>query len=178
MYSLVKAAGLAAVLSIGGMAAVAQDITSPALPNGASAVTEVFGDWIVGCDTATGVRSCVLSQEQTLEDGRRLVLINLLPQVSGDFEALMVLPFGLLLAEGLVARVDQQPWNGGVLHFHSCQPVGCIVQVTFGLADAQMLRAGAALQLTGTTDLREQYGFEISLAGLTAAMDRALVLRQ
>ncbi len=178
MYSPLKTVALASFLIIGSVATMAQDALAQAMPDGASAITEVFGDWVVGCDVVEGTSHCVLSQKQTLEDGRRLVLVNLFPQPSGDFEAVMVLPFGLLLAEGLVARVDQQPWGSGTLQFHSCQPVGCLVELSFGLAEAQMLRAGAVLQLTGVTDEREPYGFQISLAGLTAAMDRTLVLRQ
>lgn len=177
MYQCYRAAALAAVMFTSS-AASAQEAVVPTLSGGASQVTEVFGDWQVICGAVAELRNCVLSQEQLLDDGRRLILVNLAPGSSGDYAVSMIVPFGLLIAEGLTASVDQKPLNASALKFHSCQPVGCLVEASFGSADLQALRAGKEWSLSGVADDGQNYVFQLSLAGLTAAMDRGVALRQ
>lgn len=154
----------------------AQTPTSHTLPGGATSVREVFRDWIVECQVIGNASDCIISQEQTQSDGRRLLLINIRPQNEGTVSGTMVLPFGLILTQGVRIQIDEGAVGDVPLPFHTCQPIGCIVEFTLSAALVKAMRAGAALNILSTVPDSKEHPFRIPLGGFSAASERALLL--
>ncbi|MBN9047563.1 MAG: invasion associated locus B family protein [Rhizobiales bacterium] len=50
---------------------------TPFLPGGASSLQETYQDWQVACRIANGTRLCAISQQQTQQNGQRVLAIEL-----------------------------------------------------------------------------------------------------
>nr|WP_306423866.1 invasion associated locus B family protein [Brucella intermedia] len=154
--------------------ASAQD--APALPGGASSLTETYGDWRVACQLVEEAKHCVMSQQQLRQDGQRVVTIELQTGPDAALVGTLVLPFGLQLDAGATLQVDEQPAMAP-LSFHTCLPAGCIIRVRFDSETVTGLRAGTKLQAaTRTADTGTEFSIAISLSGFTAALDRLTAL--
>lgn len=152
------------------MPTLAQDAPASAGP---SQISEVYGDWTVNCGTSDGVRDCAISQSLMDTDTRQHVLtLELYAAGQGTLEGMMVLPFGLNFGKGVALGVDDMEL-GVPLPFLTCLPTGCLVPVIFGSDDADRLRAGTTLAITGTSAAGEEaVPLSISLAGFTGATAR------
>jgi invasion protein IalB len=148
--------------------------TGPALLGGASALTEVHGDWTVGCQVQGDRKQCLVSQQVLDGNRQRLVAMELAPGQSGATGNL-ALPFGLLLASGVtLAMDDAKPM---VLSFRTCLPVGCVVPLSFDAAALDRLKKATTLKITATTaDNGSPISFSISPKGLAGAYLRTLDL--
>lgn len=143
------------------------------IPGGASSLQEGFDDWRVACQAERS--TCFMSQQQAQQDGQRVLTIELRPAPDGDLAGTLVLPFGLLLDEGVVFQVDDLP-ESGPLRFRTCLPVGCVVPLAFDAATVERLRVGNALKLATVVRNGEALPFAISLKGFSAALDRLRTL--
>ena len=145
------------------------------LPGGASSLTERHGDWTVACSTAQQdeklTKVCGLTQQQVNAEGKRVLAIELLPDPSGAVGNLVLL-FGLDLATGVQLLVDETELTQP-LPYGTCMPVGCLVELRFGPDLVSALRAGGVLTARPAVLGGESADFTISLAGFSAAYDRA-----
>lgn len=166
----------AATLAITTTAIAQQAPASPALPGGASSLTETHGDWTVSCRLQTQgegeqpVRFCALSQQQADNQGQRALAIELRPTENG-VNGVLVLPFGLAVTRGITLRIDENT-PGELLPFSTCLPTGCLVPISFDAAMTDALRQGTSIAVSATAANGGEARLTISLAGFTGALNR------
>ncbi|MGV1760851.1 invasion associated locus B family protein [Rhizobium sp. A22-96] len=146
-----------------------------ALPNGASTVQEIYQDWRLTCNMRDKVSTCAVSQDQTQQNGQRLLAAEIQMRADGSAIATLLLPFGIVLDPGVTPNVDDQPALKPV-RFRTCLPTGCIALLPVDSATLAKLRAGSRLNLKVIGDPDKALSFQVSLRGLSAALDRVGVL--
>ncbi|TCU14679.1 invasion protein IalB [Rhizobium sullae] len=162
-------------------AAITVSLISPALaqqqaalPNGASSLQETYQDWQLSCTIRDNARACVISQDQSQQNGQRLLAVEFGMRSDGAV-ATLLLPFGILFDPGVAPQIDDQPALPA-LHFRTCLPTGCVAVFPINAETLRKLRTGSVLKLKVTTAAQTALTFPVSLKGLTAAVDRLGVL--
>jgi invasion protein IalB len=146
-------------------------------PNGASSLTEVYGDWTMTCSTPNNTRTCNLSQTQgNKETGQRIFAIELHAPHDGRVEGTLLLPLGLKFESGVLIKVGDKNIGQG-LHFTTCLAQGCLFALTLPAADVDAMKKAdkvtvAALNLGNAQPVT----FTVATAGFAAALDRVAVL--
>ena len=170
-YSTLSSAAVA-LLALAGSAS-AQD-GAYKLPNGASSLQETYQDWSLACQGVPQI-VCTVSQQQTQQNGQRVMAIELRRNGDGTLAGNLVLPFGLALEAGVVLQIDdaapQKP-----LRFSTCLPGGCLVPLNFDAKAVIALKTSAALKVKAQGMDTKELALPISLKGLAAALDRLAVL--
>lgn len=146
-----------------------------ALQNGASTVQEIYQDWRLTCNMRDKAPTCAISQDQTQQNGQRLLAVEIQMRADGSAIATLLLPFGIVLGSGITPNVDDQPPLKPV-GFRTCLPTGCIAQLPIDSATLVKLRAGSRLNLKVIGDPDKALSFQVSLHGLSAALDRVALL--
>lgn len=168
--SKLQAAAIAAFMALSAPA-VAQEA---GLPGGASSLQETYQDWSLSCQSAP-TTVCAVSQQQTQQNGQRVLAIELRKGAEGAVSGNLVLPFGLLLEAGAALQIDDaQP--RAPLPFSTCLPAGCLVPLSFDAKTVAALRAGTALKIKVQGMEKNDVALSVSLKGLAAALDRLAVL--
>lgn len=173
-FGLTKISVVAAAAFIGVSAsAIAQEAVST-LPGGASSLQEAYQDWSLACQSATQ-SLCSIFQQQTQQNGQRVLAIELGKGADGSVSGNLVLPFGLLLGAGAALQIDDgQPRDP--LRFSTCLPAGCIVPLDFDAKAIAALRTGTVLKIKVQNTDQKDVTLSVSLKGLAAALDRLEVL--
>ena len=146
-----------------------------ALPNGASSLQETYQDWHVACNQRDKAPSCALSQDQTQQNGQRLLAVEMQMRPDGSALATLLLPFGIALDSGVTPNIDDQPPLKPV-RFRTCLPNGCIALLPIDAPTLAKLRTGSRLNLKVVADGGNALGFQVSLQGFSAAADRVVAL--
>ena len=145
-----------------------------ALPNGASQLSETYGDWTLNC--STGTKSCTLSQALVNKEGQRAFLIELRVAKDGTSEGTILMPFGLKMEAGVLLKLDDKDMGQG-LRFSTCIAQGCVLPVNFPIAGMNAIRNGKTLAVGALNVSDGQLvTFSISLNGFAVAVDRAIQL--
>lgn len=149
------------------------------LPNGATSINESYGDWTVNCSIVESQKACVFSQAQgNSQTGQRTFAIELRAPLNGMTEGVLLMPFGLKLADGAKLRIDELQLGQGV-QYSMCVPQGCLVPVSFPTVATDAMKRGTTLNVTATNSSGDQpVEFAVSLAGFTAAMNRVAELAE
>lgn len=147
----------------------------PSLPGGASSIQETYQDWQVSCQIVETTKRCSVSQQQVQQNGQRVLAIELQQGLDGRLAGSLILPFGLLLDNGVTLAVDDKQ-AGQQLRFRTCVPGGCIVALAFDNAMLTTLRTGTNLKLQATSTDGPTIPLALSLKGLGAALDRLKAL--
>jgi invasion protein IalB len=163
------AAAAAVALATLAISAFAQEAGST-LPGGASSLQETYQDWSLGCHGSPTI-ACAISQQQTQQNGQRVLAIELRKGEGDAVSGSLVLPFGLLLDTGAALQIDDGPQREP-LRFSTCLPAGCLVPVSFDAKTVAALRTGTALRVKVQGMDRKEVALSISLKGLAAALDR------
>jgi len=152
---------------------MAQSSSNAALPNGASSVTETFGDWTVTCRFVDKQKLCSLSQVQGLsQTGQRAFAIELRAPRDGKTEGTIIMPFGVSLESGAILKVDDKDIGKG-FRFSTCVPQGCLLPVSFPTASTDAIRKGGKLvAATLNVSNGEAVTFNVSPNGFSSALDR------
>ncbi len=147
------------------------------LEGGASALTEVHGDWTVTCQVINNKKACSFAQQQVDSTTKqRLLALELSSQDGQTATGALALPFGLLLASGVTLSIDDAKL-GESYPFRTCLPVGCLVALTFAKPAIESLKAGTVLKVSGTTsDTNQPIEFTLSLKGFSGALGRTSTL--
>lgn len=167
-----KAAGT--VLWAGVIATSAFAQQQAALPDGASSLQETYQDWSLSCTVRDSGRTCVLLQDQLQQNGQRLLTVEIGTRPEGAV-ATLLLPFGILFESGVTPEIDEQA-PLALVRFRTCLPTGCIALLPIDAATLEKLRAGTSLKLRVTTAAETPLTFQVSLKGLTTALDRLRAL--
>lgn len=158
-------------------AAVIASLAAPAfaqkkerLSVGPTSLQEIYQDWRLSCTARDDARACVVTQDQTQQNGQRLLAVEIGVRPN-DAVATLLLPFGILFDNGVSPQIDEQAPLQPV-RFRTCLPTGCIAILPIDAATLAKLRAGSFLKLTVTTAAQTSMTFPVSLNGLTGAIDR------
>ena len=170
---------LSVMLLLGMLAssAAAQETTTD---TGPSTLSETYESWTVQCaKTNTGgqtIRSCQISQELLQQETRqRVLLVALAPkQGNGTTKATLVMPFGLLLSEGVRIEVAEKELLRGT--FRTCMPGGCISEIDFSDELIKQLQSNEKLTVVMTANDGQVVRTDVSLKGFSAAYKRLLAL--
>jgi invasion protein IalB len=146
---------------------------SEQLPNGASSITETYGDWTIACGIDNGAKICTLSQSQgDKQTGQRSFAIELRMPKDGKTEGTILMPFGLKLDAGANLKLDDKDLGQG-LRFSTCVPQGCLLPVSFPTVATDAMKKGKMLTVASLSLANGQaVSFNISLNGFTAALAR------
>lgn len=167
-FPQVAAAAAVALASLT-ISALAQDAGST-LPGGASSLQETYQDWSLGCQ-GTPTIACAISQQQTQQNGQRVLAIELRKDEGDTVSGSLVLPFGLLLDAGAKLQIDDGQQRDPI-KFSTCLPVGCLVPVSFDAKTVAALRTGTALRVKVQGMDSKEVALSVSLKGLAPALDR------
>ncbi|WP_288581053.1 invasion associated locus B family protein [uncultured Methylobacterium sp.] len=149
-------------------------VTAPvgAWPNGASAVSEVYGDWTISCTRENEKRQCQLSQAQGVaQTGQRRFSIELNPPQDGRSNGLLLMPLGLSIEPGVTFKLDDATLGKGA-PYTSCVQAGCIVPISFPTVATDAMKTAVNLRVTGTKPNGEADTITVPLAGFAAALAR------
>jgi len=146
-----------------------------ALPGGATSLQETHGDWVVGCVVQAAAKRCGATQEQTNQQTRQRVIAMELAPAGDRIEGALLLPFGLVLDQGVALQIDDQAL-GQPLRFRTCLPGGCLVPLSFDARQSVALRGGTMLKSRIVPDGGQPTVLTISLKGLGSALDRTATL--
>ncbi|MGE7416125.1 invasion associated locus B family protein [Methylobacterium tarhaniae] len=143
-----------------------------AWPNGASAVSEVYGDWTISCTRENDTRQCQLSQAQGVaQTGQRRFSIELNAPQDGRSNGLMLMPLGLSIEPGVTFKLDDATLGKGA-PYTSCVQAGCIVPISFPTVATDAMKTAVNLRVTGTKPNGEAETITVPLAGFAAALAR------
>lgn len=143
-----------------------------AWPNGASAVSEVYGDWTISCTRENEKRQCQLSQAQGVaQTGQRRFSIELNPPQDGRSNGLLLMPLGLSIEPGVTFKLDDATLGKGA-PYTSCVQAGCIVPISFPTVATDAMKTAVNLRVTGTKPNGEADTITVPLAGFAAALTR------
>ncbi|BCM86652.1 invasion associated locus B family protein [Methylobacterium indicum] len=143
-----------------------------AWPNGASAVSEVYGDWTISCTRENEKRQCQLSQAQGVaQTGQRRFSIELNPPQEGRSNGLLLMPLGLSIEPGVTFKLDDATLGKGA-PYTSCVQAGCIVPISFPTVATDAMKTAVNLRVTGTKPNGEADTITVPLAGFAAALAR------
>ncbi|WP_390888756.1 invasion associated locus B family protein [Devosia neptuniae] len=144
------------------------------MPNGASSITETFGDWTVNCAIQNNQKVCATSQAQgDSQTGQQVFAIELYASQRGARSGVLVLPFGLDIQSPVTLKIDEQALGSGA-KFTTCVPGGCIVPVIFPPDELEALKRGTTLTVAArsASAAAEPAEFSVSLSGFTAVLGR------
>lgn len=143
-----------------------------AWPNGASAVSEVYGDWTISCTRENEKRQCQLSQAQGVaQTGQRRFSIELNAPQDGRSNGLMLMPLGLSIEPGVTFKLDDATLGKGA-PYTACVQAGCIVPISLPTVATDAMRTAVNLRVTGTKPNGEAETITVPLAGFAAALAR------
>lgn len=144
-----------------------------ALGSGASSLTENYADWQIACAVNSDKQNaCVLSQRQQKKETGQQVLLMVLQVDKQSVKGNLVLPFGLLLSDGVSLQIDDEPFLAKA-DFRTCIPSGCVVPLTFSDKQLNQLVQGQQLNLhLVISDNNEPVKLAVSLNGLAKAIAR------
>nr|WP_272211199.1 invasion associated locus B family protein [Marinicella sp. W31]MDC2877087.1 invasion associated locus B family protein [Marinicella sp. W31] len=149
-----------------------------ALPEGASSLNETYQDWRVTCVSDGTNDRCAMTFEQVMKDsGQRVLAIELNAPTADSAQGVLIMPFGLALAQGVSLNVDTET-DGPTFGFSTCMPQGCIVPVKLSAANLDTLKNGGILHVSAVPiDGGDRIDIQVSLKGFTAAYNRLNALR-
>jgi invasion protein IalB len=146
------------------------------LPNGASSISEIYGNWAADCRLVEKQKQCRLLQIQNnSQTNQRVFEVEL--QMAGDrkLEGTILMPFGLKLDSGVVLRLDDKDLGRG-LRFLTCVPVGCLLLVSFPTIAIDAMKKGKMLTVASLNLSDEIITFNVSLDGFAEALARIVEL--
>lgn len=149
--------------------------TAVTFPNGATTVQESYSDWQVNCGIYGETKVCSMLQQQTSRETQQRVLAIELASSGDGMEGALILPFGILLEQGVRLQVDDGAL-GDRIAFRTCVPAGCVVPISFSANFTTALVQGGTLRVHATPDGGDQIAFGISLQGFSAARNRVAEL--
>ncbi|CAM5350173.1 hypothetical protein MAUB1S_06050 [Mycolicibacterium aubagnense] len=152
-------------------AIVASALAAP-LPGGAGSLVETYQDWVVACQGRDAQSFCVMRQVQSNnQTGQNVVTVEF-SAVQGKLNGVLLLPFGLALADGASVKIEGDA-KSQPLPFSTCLPQGCLAPVSFEADDVAKLKGGTVLNIAARSFSPSQpLDLKISLKGFSAALSR------
>lgn len=146
-------------------------------PNGASSVSESYGDWTMTCNREGTRTACAVLQSQgDRRTGKRQFSIELRTPRDGRAEGMILMPFGMQIEPGVTFKIDERVLGKGA-PYTSCVTDGCLVPISLPTIATDTLQTGQMLSVSAVKpDAKEQTVISVPLAGFAAAFTRAIAL--
>lgn len=156
--------------------AMAQGVIDMQAP---TTLSETYDAWTVQCvnrsEGEQRQRTCQMSQELLQQGTRqRVLLFAINTAADGGATATLILPFGLLLSEGVRIEIAEKEVVRGA--YRTCLPAGCVAEL--GLSDEviQQLETSEIASVMMTANTGQPVKTDISLKGFAAAYQRLATL--
>jgi invasion protein IalB len=154
--------------------AMAQD----AAGQGPSTLSETYDAWTVQCvnrvQDGNAQRTCQMSQELLQQNTRQRVLTFAVSREGGAARATLILPFGLLLADGMRVTIEEEDVLSGT--FRTCLPAGCLVELDLSEDAIAKLESATTASIEMTANSGQPVKTDVSLQGFASAFQRLTAL--
>jgi invasion protein IalB len=141
---------------------------------GPTSLSETYDAWTVQCANQqqgdTTQRVCQMLQELLQQETRQRVLTFAIGKTDAGSKATLILPFGLLLSEGIRVQIAEEEILRGA--FQTCLPAGCLVEVDLPDETIQKLEAAPTATVLMTANSGQEVKTDISLKGFKSAYQR------
>lgn len=146
-------------------------------PEGASALSESYGDWSINCSREEQATICSVVQAQgSKRENKREFAIELKTTANDRTDGLILMPFGFQIEPGLNFKIDDAVLGKGA-PYYTCSSEGCLVPVSLPvLATDTMKTAKNLFILALKQDATEPTTITVPLNGFGTALARATAL--
>ena len=145
---------------------------------GPTSLSETYDAWTVQCANQqqgdSSQRICQMSQELLQQKTRQRVLTFAIGMTTEGSKATLVLPFGLLLSEGVRVQIAEEEVLQGA--YRTCLPTGCLAEIEFPKAAIEKFESAEAASVLMTANSGQPVKTDISLKGFSAAYRRLVDL--
>jgi invasion protein IalB len=155
-------------------------VAQEAAPAGPTQLSETYDAWTVQCANTTQgeqkTRTCQMSLELIQQESRQRVMLFAINSAKSPFsaKATLVLPFGLLLSDGVRIEMEEKEVARGT--FRTCLPAGCISEMELGDDLVEQMRTGEKLTVVVTANNGQATRMDVSLVGFGNAYQRLVDL--
>jgi invasion protein IalB len=143
-----------------------------------TSLSETYDAWTVQCATQQQgeqtQRICQMSQELLQQDTRQRVLTFAIGKTEAGAKATLVLPFGLLLAEGVRGQIAGEEVLRGT--YRTCLPAGCVAEIELPAETIKKFESEETASVLMTANSGQPVKTDISLKGFASAYQRLTVL--
>ncbi|WP_435656357.1 invasion associated locus B family protein [Brucella pituitosa] len=134
----------------------------------ADAISEKYGNWTFECRRYSEGPRCSISQKVDIQLGIEI----LQPDTKNTNKALLLLPFGLAVSEGITLLIDNKPADHRI-PFSTCASEGCIVPMVVADESMDQFLAGTQLKIVSFDAISlKRKEFSIPLNGIIKAYHR------
>ena len=141
-------------------------------------LSETYDAWTVQCvnraDGENTQRICQMTQELLQQNTRQRVLTFAIGRSDQGSKATLILPFGLLLSDGVRIKIAEEEILQGA--FRTCLPAGCVVEVDVSDDAIQKLEAAPTASILMTSNTGQPVKTDVSLQGFASAFQRLSAL--
>jgi len=137
-------------------------------PSGADAIIESYGNWTFECRMFASQPKCSINQKLANQ-----LAIELITSADGtDTKAMIILPFGLQIAQGATIFIDGKPADHRV-PFSTCTPEGCLIPLTMPPNSMEHILKSKQMKIVSFDNATGQSReFTIALDGISHAFNR------
>jgi invasion protein IalB len=141
-------------------------------------LSETYDSWTVQCvNKAEGEktqRTCQMSQELLQQKTRQRVLTFAIGMADKKAKVTLVLPFGLLLSEGVRVQIGEEEILRGA--YRTCLPAGCVAEIELPAETIKKFESAETASVLMTANSGQPVKTDISLKGFTPAFQRLSAL--
>jgi invasion protein IalB len=145
---------------------------------GPTSLSETYEAWTVQCvsrvEGEQSQRTCQMSQELIQQESRQRVLMFAIGKAEQAAKATLVLPFGLLLSEGVRVQIGDEDVLQGP--YRTCLPAGCVAEIELPKEVIEKFGSAEAASVLMTAISGQQVKTDISLKGFKPAYQRLVEL--
>ncbi len=145
-----------------------------------TSLSETYDSWTVQCANQqqgeSMLRVCQMSQKLWQQDTGQRILSFAIGKAEAATKATLVLPFGLLLSEGVRVKIAENEILGA--DYRTCLPAGCVAE--FELSDEVIgeLEGTDVASVVMTAISGQEVVTDVSLEGFSAAYQRLIELTE
>lgn len=138
--------------------------------SGADMIAETYGDWTLQCRKTSALAQCSVYRD--VNDSIKMEIFP--PDRERVTKALLILPFGIQLAQGVTLFVDGKPADQRV-PVTTCLSNGCLVPISLAERSADQLLNASELKILSFDNATEQpMEYMIPLNGIRKALNRLI----
>jgi len=151
------------------------DMQRPTTTQRPTTLSETYDAWTVQCvnqvQEERTLRACQMSQELLQQETRqRVLLFAISKEPEAAPKATLVLPFGLLLSEGVRIQIGETEVVRGA--FRTCFPTGCVVELDMPADVIGQFENAQTARVLMMANTGQPVRTDISLKGFAAAYRR------